>query len=336
MNLALTQKINSEIEIPDWIIIENSDENSSERLSADDQYFTVVNGEPRKQIGRAVGSYNHASGLNKALELVSTRYGLFIDPDFFIVRPNWIREIVDYMHSRHLSFFGVPYHPDRPSKYRYFPCVICLFIDFTRISKTELDFSPEINEMENISLLSFRDLIERALNRQNPNWNHLSSKITASMAREILLDRIISRLNRQIADLFRLGRSRDTGWQIYQSFYGRNKYLFESAVPVWKNPLFTTPSSLSERARQFMVRWVLPDRISPYPKNKSYTSLHSFSNFGFFDLPTVDVEQYLWYGDPFGFHIRGAFQGINTVDQRTLVDYVNQFMLSQNENSQWK
>lgn len=329
MNLALTQKINSEIEIPDWIIIENSDENSSERLSADDQYFTVVNGEPRKQIGRAVGSYNHASGLNKALELVSTRYGLFIDPDFFIVRPNWIREIVDYMHSRHLSFFGVPYHPDRPSKYRYFPCVICLFIDFTRISKTELDFSPEINEMENISLLSFRDLIERALNRQNPNWNHLSSKITASMAREILLDRIMSRLNRQIADLFRLGRSRDTGWQIYRSFYGSSKYLFECAVPVWRNPLFSKPNSLNELIKIAIAWLILPDSKSPYPKRKFYTSTNNFSEFGFAEIPAVNVEEYLWEGKPFGFHIRGAFQGINTVEYETLSDYVRQFMLTE-------
>jgi len=320
--------LNTTITSPKWLVVENSDMDSSERLSVDDQRFTVIEGGVRKQIGRAVGSYHHASGLNKTLDSITSRYALFFDPDFFIVKPNWIRDIIAHMQRRQLSLFGVPYYPDRNAKYRYFPCVICLFIDLGSIMKSDLDISPEIDEMEIASSLSLKCLIEWVLADQKPNYGQLSSKITIEMAREALRNRLMSRLLGRFAGLFRIGRSRDTGWLIYQSYYGSDKYLSECVVPVWKNPLFTRPTSLKTLVKQTIARWILPDRNSPYPKQRYYTTHLSFRDFGFLDFSTVNAEEYLWQGEPFGFHIRGAFQGINTIDFPTLCKYTKQFMLS--------
>ena len=66
-----------------------------------------------------------------------------LDPDFYIVRENWIQDVVGYIDSRGLSFMGVPWHPKYAGKYRYFPAVHCFFADTESVSLDELDFRPD-------------------------------------------------------------------------------------------------------------------------------------------------------------------------------------------------
>ena len=89
-------------------------------------------------------SLDHGIGLNKTIDLIKTRYVIFLDPDFFILKKNLINEVLKYMKTKDLSFFGVPWHPKWYSKYRYFPCCHCLFVDLKKIKQKNLDFRPTI------------------------------------------------------------------------------------------------------------------------------------------------------------------------------------------------
>lgn len=92
------------------------------------------------------GSYQHATALNRFLRTgsVNTRYLLILDPDFYIVRRDWIGDCLKRMQSKGWAFFGAPWHPRWFNKYRYFPCVHCMFIDTEKVDLTTLDFMPDL------------------------------------------------------------------------------------------------------------------------------------------------------------------------------------------------
>ena len=73
---------------------------------------------------------------------VTTRFLLILDPDFFIVRRDWIADCLAHMQAHELSFFGAAHHPRRPTKFRYFPSVMCTFVDLSRVDRHDLDFNP--------------------------------------------------------------------------------------------------------------------------------------------------------------------------------------------------
>src|SRR5574343_258005 len=128
LNIELVRKMNPD-SIVKWIIVENSSEEISNKFTEGEyDNYKVIKGIPNNFTGIAPASYHHASGLNAAIKEVKTRYVLVLDPDFYITRKNWIVDVLGYMDFRDLDFFGAPYNPKRYMKYRYFPCIHCMFI----------------------------------------------------------------------------------------------------------------------------------------------------------------------------------------------------------------
>jgi hypothetical protein len=129
-----------------------------------------------------------------AVPLVKTRFLLVLDHDFFILRRNWMDEIMQHMMARDLSFFGSVWHPKWTYQYRYFPSVHCFFVDLEKIRLKDLNFMPDMGG----------------------DW----------------LDNIISHpsllLPKFIRTRLQIGKFRDTGWRIYQRF---KKQPFESLIP---------------------------------------------------------------------------------------------------------
>ena len=111
-NFELTRALNGPVR---WIVAQNG---PAEELPS----FTVVPGAaPPTAIGPGnqnikVASYHHAAGLNATLPHVTTRFALFLDPDFFVVPP--LAKILDHMTGRGLAFFGAPYaiDPQKPRR----------------------------------------------------------------------------------------------------------------------------------------------------------------------------------------------------------------------------
>ena len=67
---------------------------------------------------------------------------MFIDPDFFVLKKNWIEKLILFMKKEKISILGVPWHPRWYMKYRFFPFSHFFMIDTNAIPLKELDFRP--------------------------------------------------------------------------------------------------------------------------------------------------------------------------------------------------
>ncbi|MBI1974277.1 MAG: glycosyltransferase [Candidatus Zambryskibacteria bacterium] len=142
-NIKFIKKINPNFSV-NWVIVENTPEGKGDRFDIGETgNIKVIKGMENNFQGIAKASQHHASGLNTAIQEVKTRFALILDPDFYIVRNNWIEEVVKHMKKNNLAFFGAPYNPKRYLKYRYFPCIHCMFIDLEKVPQGELDFTPQ-------------------------------------------------------------------------------------------------------------------------------------------------------------------------------------------------
>lgn len=218
-------------------------------------------------------SYHHSLAINKLLPLVGTRFVLSLDSDFYIVRKNWIREALEYMRSREIAFLGAPWHPRWWKKIRYFPAHHSLFIDLDKIDIVSLDFTPQYNE-----------------NTPPPRtWKFDLLPIFARKFAKNLLGR------------FKIGSSKDTGYAIYDLYNGRKDIANECFIPVFR----------LGRTRGFMhvikmlASFALPDRWSYVPKRKGYHTEIGFKELGCPDVSEWGWEEFMWFGRPLGFHLRG-------------------------------
>ena len=55
---------------------------------------------------------------------------------------------------------------------------------------------------------------------------------------------------------------------------------------------------------QYRIERLLPDRWCLVPKRPGYFSESGFSEQGLADLDRRGWEEFLWRGEPFGFHVR--------------------------------
>jgi hypothetical protein len=89
-------------------------------------------------------SYAHGQGLNCTVPFIESRWALFLDPDFYLVVPQWCSVIPDWMQRNGVAFFGATYQPEMWRKYRHFPTAICMFVDMQQVRPEELDFRPTL------------------------------------------------------------------------------------------------------------------------------------------------------------------------------------------------
>ena len=283
LNWELTRQLNSTADWS-WIVVENSPEKSGDTLQARDSRFHVVNGSANVHSGPGRGSYHHAAGLGKSLEYVRTRFALFLDPDFYIVRERWIGDVTRYMDREGLSFFGAPYHPKWIGKYRYFPSLHCLFVDLSKISRDDLDYTPAMREA------AFMEMIRRRF------------------------------LKRFFGPRALVGISRDTGYRIYRRSRRDRRIRHECVTPVLRPRQSDPDGGARSTSLGKGLAKLIPDGLSLVPKKPGYFTETGFRDLGFEDVSAVGWEEYLWKGEPFGFHLRWSSQdpGDQERDRREL------------------
>jgi hypothetical protein len=309
LNWELTQKLNNgEKSYRKWIAVENTPGEEDDKLSLNDERFEVMQGVDVPQMKPAIGSYHHAAALNMARSRINqTRFVLFLDPDFYIVRQNWIRDVLDYMINNDLGFLGVPWHPRWYSKYRYFPCVHCLFIDLNKVPLQCLDFMPEFDQIpEQENDKGFAPIEE--LKRQIPM--HLYRLLRPVVRACRPLNPVAHWISRKA-----IGSSRDTGYRIFRRYSQNRCIRHECVVPVFKPESdFRGPAyvlSLWGRLAEAM----LPDHLRYIPRRAGYYSQLSFLKTGYPDISSMGVEEFIWKGSPFGFHVRSNAQDRSTREQ---------------------
>ncbi len=266
-NVELTRRLAPEARVS-WVIADNAHGPRTALPSGPD--VRVIPGAAFVERPYAASGYHHGSGMNETLRHVRTRFALFLDPDFFVVRPGWVGTLLEHAERSRLAVIGVPWHPRWPYKYRYFPCVHCMLVDGEQVPFETLDFRSDYDAVPG-----------HARTKQNSGtpkgpWSRLLP----------VLDPLRLRKRRFI------GTSRDVGWRIFENLHGRVRS--ECMVPVFAPP--RKFSTLAER--------LLPDGYRLVPGRPASFSERGFAAAGLPDITAFGWEEFLWRGQPFGFHVR--------------------------------
>jgi hypothetical protein len=270
LNRELTERLNG-LEAT-WRLVRNRPLQDADLTGRADMEFEVVDGAELPADLRGLNkyrSYHHALALGVASQGLATRYVLYLDPDCFVVRPGWIGAVLEHMQRERLAFFGTPYHPRSPKKIRYFPCSVFLVVDTEQVDVAGLDWTPELVEA--------------------PGEGWLGRLLRAYLQRR--------------GEHFRLGgeSSEDTGIRVYRTYRGRSRA--ECVQPV------VLPTVLTGKlypAKQRVLERVLPDRYCVLPKRRGSLTDRGFAAHGFRDTAALGCEEYMWQGEPFAIHLRGA------------------------------
>lgn len=278
-NIELVKLLNPRTKIK-WIIANNEPDKNIfvDIIKSYSDSVKIVNSSQNSCVGYGKGSKNHATGLNLIVNKAKTRFVLILDPDFYLILPNWAEHIIKYINQGKIALFGVPWHPKWRNKYRYFPCAHCLLVDTKYIDLSSLSFMPEF---ENIDPLNI--------------WRRIISKVPLIRGRASI------------------GRSKDTGYKIYEKYYNSPGIKHALAIPSFSNTdLYNKYCKINNRTK--INLWILfnkifdkifPDSMSMFPKKKDYFTKVSFSELGFPDCKNYGWEEFFWNNEPFGFHLRG-------------------------------
>lgn len=272
---------------PRWIVVENTP-SASDRLREGEEGFEVVPAARPEGAPAPPPSLDHGEGLNRAVAQARSRFVLVLDPDFYIVWPRWTTAVLEHMARRDLAFFGAPWHPKWFIKYRYFPCVHCMFIDTRRIDPAGLDFRPGLD--------AGAATPPRPRGRPAPRPpGRLARLARAASALPRLLDPVRRRA---------IGRSRDTGWNVFRTHGADPRVRRECLVPVWRDrDAFHGPPF----GRSQLGEWIetlLPDRYRYVPGRPDAYAATGFVERGWPDPSALGAEEFLWENAPFGFHLR--------------------------------
>lgn len=302
--IGLFDRFNAK-ELWQMTVVDNSTIRQSELLINDTRCKIVagVPSDPHKpQNCRA--SYQHAAALNRYIKVVDTRFLLILDPDFFVIYRNWIRESIDHMLKNKLCFFGAPWHPRWYSKYRSYPAVHFLLIDRERINTDKLDFMPAIIEAPAIGDRWLKKSIKSPETigtfRQTAFVSQVS-KISSGWGwiLNILYNSLPLLLSRH-----RIHSSKDTGWRLWHDFGRKKKYSANIILPVFdiKRDL-TKPRHLQTTWGRRLER-LFPSRWSFLPAPGTYVTPKRAVGFKLPEFKVLKPECFVWRGAPFAFHLR--------------------------------
>ena len=293
-NAELTRALNPGADFV-WLVGDNTPLNYLDTI--DEKQFVII---PNKKDYHGLGSHQHAGAINTCLNKVKTRFVLSLDSDFYIVRSEWIKEIIEYMKANDLAFFGVTYHTQDYAKYRYFPSVVCMVVDLEKVPVETLNFFPEIECKATGQVIrtekdreTKKKLLRKKIKRFFPN-------ATVSFIAKIM--RTLSIRQRRLI----IGMGRDTSYRIYKQ-YGADKKFRRAFVTV----VFDPSHDAYFQGRVWfplnrIIEVLLPDHLCYVPKNRASYSSMGFKERGFTDLKGFGWEEYLWQEKPFGTHIRGS------------------------------
>ncbi len=261
LNHSLTQALNLGSEYR-WLVADNELGGNTVSGQRD---ITIFDGVERTNT-RDKGSLHHARALQKCLERVDTRFVLSMDPDFFVLQQHWLERIVSHAIKHDIAFFGSGWHPRWYYQYRDFPSAHFMLIDLEKVPTESINFLPLIEH----------DLFWHLVNSDAspiPDWLRSTLKI---------------------------GRIRDTGWQIYRKYFDHPSFRHEMLTPSFRPP-DTVRVRLEGRLSS-----LLPDRLHLVSRRPGAFTEKSFLE----ELcPTAwehGWEEFFWGEEPFAFHLRSV------------------------------
>ncbi len=275
-----------------------------------------------------LASYLHAASLAAAVREVKTRFLIILDPDLYVVRPNWAAEIIARMKERDLAVFGVPWNPRWHQKQRRFPCTHLMVIDREKIPLEAETFYPDLLRVDTTKYAAktIQKFLHLKATKGAPRgdvrragWN-LIRRFPATIAEDRNQRRSI-------------GQSRDTGQMINKLIEDRG-LNFEAALPVFDPKIEGfAGNSVTAIQRAPLVEALFPPEMRYVPPKETF-SRKGFLEFGYPNFRSLKWEEFLFEGTPFAFHMRGemhrpkqlrldpypAWFGLNTILERLGLD----------------
>lgn len=265
LNWKLTKTLNKETNTR-WLIADNAIDSREKRMPVSDERFNIHEGIPK---GEQRANWHHAQALMMLLDKVNSRFVLVLDPDFYVIRENWVEDMISHMKHENLTFLGVPWHPSAYKKIRYFPSPHCLLIDTENLDKADLDFLPAT------------EVVDKNEKDVGGRWKELFKRYDKHV---------------DLVERLEVGRRKDTGYGLKERFSGNGNIHFECLQAVFKS---------NRGAVSNFIDHFVPDSLSFTPKKRGYTVHDTFSESGFpFDPYGKGWEEFIWLGKPFGFHVR--------------------------------
>jgi hypothetical protein len=281
LNWDLTTNLNPGVKIL-WLVGDNRPK-GGEPIEPPKGGFTFIQGYHSEDLKRVynwpiLAAYHGGLCLNALLPYCKTKYVLFLDSDFFVVRRDWLKELIAHMEEKKPAMFGAPWHPKYPGKPRYFPTHAFSCYNSDIIPVWELDFNPGYD-------------FKYTHTSTNPGAFYPPEDPPRS---KNVLYKAFFNLRKRLA----IGSSRDVTWLIRESLKNSGLWV-ECAQPVWKE------QHKKSKASRFLDMF-LPERFSFTPKRPHYFTDVGFKEKGYPDFYELDMEEYMFEGEPYGIHIRNT------------------------------
>ena len=273
--------------------------------------------EHERLLRKFLASYHHASGLNLSLERVRSKYAVVIDPDLYVIRPNWLDDVITHMQEHDLAAFGVPWNPRWYWKYRYFPCTHLMILDLEKCPFRQDILAPDLVRYGQKFTSKFW-MEQMRLRTEDPE-----------AARKQLLSDLPRALVEDLKQRRTIAESGDTGYGLIEEFQHNPALRYDSATPVFSLDMGFQPPTVSPLQRS--VDHLLPDRFSYLPKRAGSMTDKGFNSFGLPDCRQFGWEEFLWKGEPFAFHVRGELhrKPVGRTDDVQVLNVLNAIMRSQ-------
>ena len=145
-NMDITRKFNPRGD-HEWILIDNSTGETSFDAVKEEK-FTVYKGLEEKMLTPFFlksASVANSVSLNFGLTKSHTRFICIMDPDFFVVYPNWIDAATEYMDATGIGILSAPYHPFWYQK-AHRATGHFMVIDTNIIPKALINFAPSLKD----------------------------------------------------------------------------------------------------------------------------------------------------------------------------------------------
>lgn len=259
-NLELTKHLNPRHQCR-WIVVDNTP--GAELGLSSPHGVEILPGVPRVD-GRDKGSRHHASSLQKAFDEVRTRFVLLLDPDFYVVRRDWIATVLSHVREHEVAIFGSVWHPRWFWQYRLFPSVHFMLVDLERVPRETIDLTPAIAG----------DRWWRFINRRKTPLPDI------------------------LRDTLKATRIRDTGWRLHRRYRDDPSVRTETLVLHWSPP--AEPRYQWERR----LSRILPDSWRKYPADLAGFTEASFLSARWPDVYQLGWEEHVWQSAPFAVHLR--------------------------------
>jgi len=292
----------------EWLVVQNTPEETQDQdIRRNDSRFRFIEGPfltQEESENRAYGSFHHAKALALGYSYARAEIVLVIDPDFFILFPNWIQHAVKMMERNKLDFFGAEYPSRRIRDYKNFPMVSCMFVhrgNLHRQGMYSLDFSPGCNGHSNKKEI-YGTIAQQRVLKACSHAVQRRDTVYAKFWKEIIWFYLTSKWRHA-----GINTNRDTGCKIFDEYYHTSAHV--------KLKVFSKdPRTCFEK----IVDAFLPACRRLHPRHASNQQGLDQS---FFKKYRSKVDEYFFENELYAIHINEvSYLGLDRDTNRPLTD----------------